>query len=281
MKKLSVMAIMVCTLAMVLMFASASTMDTTTPTTYSYTADTIMDRIIDSVESLQDRQLLSMDNTTDEVAESAPEYIEHVVSAGDSFWAIADTYYGDGTKYGYVMAANDVTTIHPGDIVKIYDPEEYEIEDTMVDEYVEKIETEIQSPSSTANATISYNNEPAPISGSSDGTKPDWTTYRDTTAYDTSNMTYVGEYKITGYDPHCAHCCGKTDGYTAAGTQAILGYSAGSNSLPLGTVVYIEGYGIFRIDDCGGSSKNLIDIACDSHDICYHMTGRANVYIVN
>ena len=272
-----------CILACILVFVNAAIMDTNPVETTSIDMEMdMMSRIIDPI-------CLSNDDTTsseevvpdteevieDEVVEEDPQYIEYRVSAGDSFWSIANTYYGDGSKYAYIMAMNDITMIHPGDIIKIYDPEDYEVDDSVVEEY-EEVSAMIAESTPT---TISYT-EPVSVSGSSDGTKPDWTTYKDTTVYDTSNMTYVGEYKITGYDPHCKHCCGKTDGYTAAGTQAILGYSAGSNSLPLGTVVYIEGYGIFRIDDCGGSSKNLIDIACDSHDICYQMTGRANVYIV-
>lgn len=192
--------------------------------------------------------------------------IEYTVQYGDSFWAISEKFYGDGNNYSYIMACNNMTKLYPGDTVLIYDPEVYEIDESVVDEVT-----------TTVSAT-SYI-EPDPVE-SSDGTKPDWTTYKDSTVYDTTGMTYAGNFKITGYDPHCSHCCGKTDGITASGNQAILGYSVGSNSLPLGTKVYIEGYGIFRVDDMGGSSTNLIDIACDSHDICYHMTGRADVYII-
>lgn len=94
-------------------------------------------------------------------------------------------------------------------------------------------------------------------------------------------MRYIGNFRITGYDPYCRHCCGKSNGITASGRKAELGVTAGSNSLPLGTKVYIEGVGYYRIDDRGGSSKNLIDIACSSHNACYQITrSSAKVYIV-
>ena len=207
-------------------------------------------------------------STTYTEEEESSEPIEYEVQYGDSFWSIADKFYGDGLRYTYIMASNNMTSLHPGDIVTIYDPEVYEVDESTVEEM-----TTIATQS-----TVSYT-EPSPV-GYSNGTKPDWTTYKDTTSYDTTGMTYAGNFRITGYDPHCVHCCGKSDGITASGNQAILGYSVGCNSLPLGTIVYIVGYGIFRVDDVGGSSTNLIDIACDSHDICFQMTGKADVYII-
>lgn len=208
-----------------------------------------------------------VDEETTVVEEEAP--VEYVVQYGDCFWEIADMYYGDGAMYPVLMEANNKTSLHPGDVITICDLEDYNVEEI------------VAAAQESVAVSTSYKSAPATSTGSSDGTKPDWTTYKDSTPYDTTGMTYAGEFKITGYDPHCAHCCGKTNGITASGNQAVLGYSVGCNNLPLGTIVYIEGYGIFRVDDRGGSSRNLIDIACDSHDICYHMTGSANVYIVN
>ena len=203
------------------------------------------------------------------VEDSKPDVITYHVQYGDSFWYLADQFYNDGTMYEKIMTDNGITSLYPGDVINIYDPVNSHIEDEVA---MQRSITEPAEP-------VVYN-EPAPVSGSSDGTKPDASTYKDSTLLDTSGMEYVGNWRITGYDPHCSHCCGKTNGITASGNQAVLGYSCGSNSLPLGTQIYIEGYGIFRVDDRGGSSQNLIDIACDSHDICYTMTGNADVYIV-
>ena len=207
------------------------------------------------------------------VGDDADEPLVYHVQYGDSFWGIAEEFYNDGTMYTYIMQTNETTSLHPGDVLNLYDPVNHHVEDS----------TAMEGADIALNNTrFAYNlEEPAPVTGSSDGTRPDASTYKDPTPLDTTNMTYLGNWRITGYDPHCAHCCGKTNGITASGNQAVLGYSCGSNSLPLGTKIYIEGYGVYRVDDCGGSSTNLIDIAADSHDICYTLTGNANVYIIN
>ena len=229
-------------------------------------------KVIDVVGKVNvDEEILQSLTTTDtdeeeliDAISDVPEYTEYTVEAGDSYWAIASQFYGDGSKYTIIMDDNESKPLHPGDVVKVY---------------TSNIPVAAETPKKVV-ATINYATVTSNTT-SSDGTKPDWTTYKDTTQHDTSNMTYVGNWKVTGYDPHCAHCCSKTDGITASGNQAVLGYSVGTNTLPLGTIVYVEGYGIFRVDDRGSGVTEVIDIACDTHDICYQMTGRANVYIVN
>ena len=104
---------------------------------------------------------------------------------------------------------------------------------------------------------------------------------KDGSSLDKTGMTYMGNWRITGYDPHCDHCCGKHNGITASGRQAEFGVTCGINNLPLGTKIYIEGYGVYRVDDRGGMSKNHVDIACPSHDVCYQMTGYADVYVIS
>ncbi len=92
---------------------------------------------------------------------------------------------------------------------------------------------------------------------------------------------YLGTYAVTGYDPYCAHCCGKADGITASGAVATEGYTvAMSGDFPFGTRIYIEGLGVFEVQDRGvGPGK--IDVACDSHADCYALTGRYKVWVVN
>ena len=51
-------------------------------------------------------------------------YIEHVVQAGDTLWAISTQYYGSGNLYHRLVAANQHTIpnpnlIHPGDVVRV------------------------------------------------------------------------------------------------------------------------------------------------------------------
>lgn len=51
-------------------------------------------------------------------------YVEHVVQAGETLWAISTRYYGAGNLYYRLVAANPHTIlnpnlIHPGDIVRV------------------------------------------------------------------------------------------------------------------------------------------------------------------
>ena len=90
----------------------------------------------------------------------------------------------------------------------------------------------------------------------------------------------LGEYQIYGYDPHCAHCCGKTDGITASGVEAIIGRTvAMSKDIPFGTEVYIVGLGHYVVED-RGVGPGIVDVACENHAACYAITGRYVVYIV-
>jgi 3D (Asp-Asp-Asp) domain-containing protein len=91
-------------------------------------------------------------------------------------------------------------------------------------------------------------------------------------------MTYLGNYYITGYDT-CSSCCGKSDGITASGAYATVGRTVAMKGLPFGTVIYIEGIGYRVVEDRGvGSGK--VDVLCGSHAECYAITGYYKVYIV-
>lgn len=76
----------------------------------------------------------------------------------------------------------------------------------------------------------------------------------------------MGEYKLTAYCP-CMKCCGKTDGITASGVQAVQGVTiaADTSVLPFDTVVIIGGKE-YIVQDVGGAIKgNKIDIYFDNH----------------
>lgn len=100
---------------------------------------------------------------------------------------------------------------------------------------------------------------------------------------DTSIFQYAGNFRITGYSPYCAHCCGgSTSGLTASGNNAVCGYTIScTKNIPFGTTLYIEGYGFYVVEDRGVPYADLIDIACPTHDDCYPITGYdVPVYIV-
>lgn len=93
-------------------------------------------------------------------------------------------------------------------------------------------------------------------------------------------MTYLGTYSLTAYCA-CVNCCGKSNGITASGTQATAGRTVACNSLPMGTVISING-NQYVVEDTGGMGGNVIDIFFDSHEEALNF-GRqsADVYLVN
>lgn len=119
-------------------------------------------------------------------------------------------------------------------------------------------------------------------------------------SFDTSasNVTYMGNFKLTAYCP-CTKCCGKwganrpvdENGYTIVGTAS--GARAYANHtiavdpkvIPYGTKVIIERNGVFYeyvAEDCGGAIKNKrIDVYFDSHTTaCEFGVRYGNVYII-
>ena len=97
----------------------------------------------------------------------------------------------------------------------------------------------------------------------------------------------LGTFYITGYTPDCAHCCGKTDAIGASGRKIVSGKSVAMNradmrkyNLKYGDKIYIDGIGERVIEDTGGFEQGEIDVACDSHDSCYKITGYYQVEVV-
>lgn len=83
---------------------------------------------------------------------------------------------------------------------------------------------------------------------------------------------YLGSMKCTGYIATGNPC--------ANGNYPTEGYTIASNSLPMGTRVYIEGIGERVVEDRGGMSGNVIDVFVGSVDEAYALTGSYDVYII-
>lgn len=84
---------------------------------------------------------------------------------------------------------------------------------------------------------------------------------------DTVEYTKVLTMNATAYCP-CSICCGSyANGYTANGTKAGYGVAAvDTRVIPLGTRLYVEGYGYAVAADTGGAIKgNRIDLCYGSH----------------
>jgi 3D (Asp-Asp-Asp) domain-containing protein len=89
----------------------------------------------------------------------------------------------------------------------------------------------------------------------------------------------LGTFKITGYTPTCSHCCLKSDGIGSSGKKIEAGKSVAMNrqdmrkhGLKYGDEIYIVGIGKRVIEDTG-CKQGVIDVACDSHESCYKVTG--------
>ena len=67
------------------------------------------------------------------------------------------------------------------------------------------------------------------------------------------DMTYYSATSLGHTTPPCG----------ASGNQLVEGYSVACDSLPFGTLIYLESdyiSGTFRVDDCGTGSMNTIDV---------------------
>lgn len=190
--------------------------------------------------------------------QAKPTEETYTVRSNDTLWKIAINFYGEGSFYPYIMETNELTStnVREGQTLTI----KY-IEDTERKAILDNCLTKIKELESIKKSSST---------GFKDSGIPE-------------GAEYVDTFRVTGYDPHCAHCCGKTNGITASGKQATFGrtIAADRSRFPFGTKLYIEGLGTFVVEDVGGAIKgNKIDVAVPSHDDAYEITGNYNVYII-
>ena len=97
------------------------------------------------------------------------------------------------------------------------------------------------------------------------------------------NGKAMGNFKLTFYCA-CRSCSGGYGAGTATGTRCTEGRTIAVDPrvIPLGSKVYIEGFGDFIAEDTGGAIKgNKIDIYLSDHSRCYALgVTRANVYVM-
>lgn len=100
-----------------------------------------------------------------------------------------------------------------------------------------------------------------------------------------SSATALGSFRLSFYCP-CSICGGgSTSGKTKMGTPITEGRSIAVDTsvIPLGSQVYIDGYGLFVAEDIGGAIEgNKIDIAVSNHERAYELgIDNAEVYLLN
>jgi len=204
--------------------------------------------------------------------------IEHIVQPGESWYSICRSYFDN---YEYVNAIAYTNKSQLNDCIFVDQIIIIEDEETLkeTNEYINSIQN------GSNNLITFFKGE----YGYSYGTRPnpaiDITVSENslgrnyTGEVDVSEFEFVGEHFITAYDPYCTHCCSGT-GLMASGVYAVNGYSVAAGAYPLGTTLYIEGYGFYVVEDRGVEGKH-IDIAAPSHEACYDLTAKnIRVYIV-
>ena len=86
-------------------------------------------------------------------------------------------------------------------------------------------------------------------------------------------MTYLGDYQLTAYEWTGNPC--------ANGNYPTEGLTIASNTLPIGTRVYIEGIGERTVEDTGGMPGNVIDIYMGDPGTCVQFGRQSGaVYII-
>ena len=219
-----------------------------------------------------DYSLIFNDSAPAEEPEEEVTEVEYTVQAGDALWDIACNFYGDGYMYSYIKDLNGLTTdiIHQGQILTI--------KTTLTDD--EKAQAYKESKEDIRKA-----NEAKASQSSSNTRSGNYTSAKNhLTSYEGRDLEYIGDFFITGYDPWCSHCCGKAqpNAVTASGAVAQVGVTVAMNKkYPFGTQIYIEGYGVYTVQD-RGVKDGMVDIAAASHEACYELTGyNIPVYIIH
>lgn len=92
-----------------------------------------------------------------------------------------------------------------------------------------------------------------------------------TTEADTKS--YLGTYELMAYAWTGNRC--------ANGNYPSCGYTVASNSIPMGSRIYIEGYGEYVVEDRGGMAASVIDVYMGDYNTCIQFGRRkAKVYLV-
>ncbi|MBO4864911.1 MAG: 3D domain-containing protein [Eubacterium sp.] len=85
--------------------------------------------------------------------------------------------------------------------------------------------------------------------------------------------TYLGSYELTAYIATGNPC--------ASGVYPQVNHTVACNSLPMGTRIYIEGYGEYVVEDTGGMANNVIDVFVSDYSTAINFGRRvAEVYII-
>lgn len=228
-----------------------------------------------------------------QIVDNQPEIIDTIycVVSGDSYSKICKMFYDNEDLCWALMeynGANGNSILHVGQELKIPDINNEDFK-SLVETAKKPVSTIKKSESNnsknvaavTTSATVE-NNSAAVVSANYQAPTQSGNVRNNPGYVDTSSFTYLGSYKVTGYTPGCAHCCGNTKGITASGVPAKIGRTIAAKGFSFGTTLYIKGYGFYVVEDRGGFAAGTIDMAAGSHEECYSITSsRVDVYLVS
>ena len=87
------------------------------------------------------------------------------------------------------------------------------------------------------------------------------------------SKSFLGNYELTAYIATGNPC--------ASGAYPTCNHTVACNSLPLGTRIYIEGYGEYVVEDRGGMASNVIDVFVSDYNTAINFGRRtADVYVI-
>lgn len=150
--------------------------------------------------------------------------------------------------------------------------------DTYIETEVETAATETESSSGDINESeVETEVETEPVETESEYDDSD----NDGNDDDEEDMEYLGNYYITGYRMfNASENGGRSDGLTASGVVGTPGWTVAMKGIPFGTIIYISGLGYYEVQD-RGVGYGQVDVACDTKQECYDITGYRDVYIVH
>lgn len=96
---------------------------------------------------------------------------------------------------------------------------------------------------------------------------------------------YIGYCRITGYN-FVRGQCPDDRGHTASGRPGVLGLSAAADArfwnIKQGNYIFVEGSGLWRIDDTGSAIKGRerFDLACGGYPQAHVLNGFHRVWYI-
>ena len=232
-----------------------------------------IDHIVVTTQETTEDQAIPFDNTTKEDP-TMPKGEHDIVQAGQE-GVLRITYkqiYKNGVLISQDSISEDVVQQPVDQVMAIgtyVEPEKPK-------ETTKKTTTKKSSGSSGSSSKSSNGSSSKGSSGSSSSSSSSSGSKSDDTDLNGSKGMKM---QLTAY---CSFC--NSGSKTSSGTYPAAGRTVACNSLPLGTRIYIEGYGEFVVEDRGGMGGNVVDIYMGDQpndDVCNNF-GRtsAMVYVI-